>query len=135
MWIGVVIGVAETNYSQRGSAGVEQYSFTDHSAGTVIYADSKTFYCCKQKLNEQTGENLCEMKEFFGKEIGSNVENVSDDFILRQKESTGGICRSTRFLIPDQRPLDMGHSTNTFLILSLHWDSFPPWNLLYKRVW
>jgi len=75
------------------------------------------------------------MKELFGKEIGSNVENVSDDFILRQKESTGGVCWSTRFLIPDQRPLDMGHSTNTFLTLSLQWDSLPPWNLLYKRVW
>lgn len=97
MWIGVVKGVAETNYSQRDSAGVEQYNFTDHSAGSVVYAGSKTFYCCKQKLNEQTGENLCEMKEFFVKEIGSSMENVSDDFTVRQKESTSGVCWSTRF--------------------------------------
>lgn len=46
------------------------------------------------------------MKKFCKKEKGSDIENVSDYFILRQKQSTHGIYWSNRFLTPSQRPLD-----------------------------
>lgn len=86
------------------SAAVEQYSFTEHGAVNVIYVVYKTFFCWRQKLNEQTGTKLCEMKKFCKKEKGSDIENVSHYFLLRQKQSTHGW--NNGFLTPSQRPLD-----------------------------
>lgn len=71
-----------------------------------------------QKLNEQLGE----VRESHIKEMGRDIENVSDYFISRQKPSTHGICWSNRFLMPG----------NTFIILSFHWDSSLPCNFLER---
>lgn len=85
----------------RCSADAEQYS----CSGNVIYVSSKTFYCWKQKLNEQTSEKLWEMRESRMKEMGRDIGNISDYFILRQKPSTHGIYWAIRSLMP-QGPLD-----------------------------
>lgn len=66
----------------------------------------RPFISGSKKLNEQTGEKLCEVRESHVKEVGRDTENVSDYFISRQKPPTHGIGWSDRFLMPGWRPLN-----------------------------
>jgi len=101
VWTAVVKGVVRLIVLKgrgdvRHSADAEQYDCSDNA----ISVSSKTFYCWKRKLHEQAGETLCAVKESCMKEVGRDIENVSEYFILRQKPTTHAICWDNRFLMP-----------------------------------